>query len=124
MEKASVKSYKKFPKVIETKEDLYALMVYVAQVFRKHSYSERMAAKGITYLDLANDLFLLFLEGNLSPKSRRPFVNGKATKPSKALELPIDKFEAYGIIHRDLFNILRSPTREEHSRVTLQVMEE
>jgi hypothetical protein len=111
------------PKVIETKEDLYALILNAAQKFRQPCYAARLAMKGFTYLDLADDYFLEFLAGKTKVGPRRPVVNGKQTKPTLRLKLPIAKSAAFTIIRRDLLNALTKQTEEERQHVELESLE-
>ena len=113
-------SYRKLPQTVTTKEELYALVVAVAQVFRTETFTLRLATKGITYLDLANDYYLAFLEGKLAPTQRRAVVNGKPTRPSAILTLPISKSTAFAIVRHDLLDALRRKTTEEKENVELQ----
>lgn len=109
-------NYKKLPDLIVTKEDLYNLIVVASRKFQQPAYAQRLAIKGMTHLDLANELFLKFLDGGLAPKHRR---KGKGTKPANDVKLPIKKTLAYASLVRDLMNLVNRRTREEKARVQL-----
>ena len=97
------------PVVLKTQEDLYRVMQCTVKVLL-HRY-------GIFDLEVdevANDLFLKWLETGGKPKGRRRSkVNGKKTKPSIVLELPIRKGMAYYIIRNDVKNYLDSVMRKK-----------
>ena len=112
----AVVHYKDLPDVLETKDDLYNLIVVASRKFQQPVYSGRLASKGMTHLDLANELFLKFMEGGLAPKHRR---KGKGTKPATDVLLPIKKNRAYATLSRDLLDLVRKRTPEEKAHVQL-----
>ena len=117
-------SYKDVPTILRTHEDMYLLLCVVAQKFRTPRYALRLATKGQTHMDLADEIFLHYMQGKLVPHHRKPMRNGKATRPSIPLFLPVKKSTAYGILVKDMLNLLRCPTSEERARVTLTTMGE
>ena len=116
-------SYRKLPKVLTSQDDLYSLIVAVAEVYRSKAFTGRLAQLGVTYLDLADELYTEILEGRKKPKARRPLVRGKSTNPSVELELPLNKTVTWGIVKRDLFNKIKAKTREEREQVTLESLD-
>jgi hypothetical protein len=116
-------TYKDLPDTITTNEELYALTIRVVGNLRSATTNTRMTAKGMTHMDVANDLFLRYLQG-LEPKTRRPVIKGKLTSPTMKLAPPVKKRIAYGIITRDALNYISSVTREEHQRVQLVAFDE
>lgn len=117
-------SYRKLPQRLTTPDELYSLVVAVAQIFRSRSYAERLAKIGASYLDLADDYFLSYLEGKTKPKKRFPVRNGRKTSPAVELTLPIDKSVAYYIVQRDILTMVTKPTTEERERVSLESLEQ
>ena len=115
--------YADIPKTIKTNDELYQLIVNAAQKFRQPCYAARLAVKGQTYLDLADDYFLKYLSGDMKVGTRRPVVKGKATKPTHRLELPLAKSTAFTIVRRDLLNALTKQTEEERQNVALESLE-
>ena len=113
-------SYRKLPKVLATQDELYSLIVAVAEGYRAKAFTGRLAQLGVSYLDLADELYTEVLEGRKKPKARRPLVKGKSTNPSVELTLPLDKAVAWGIVKLDLFNKIKTKTREEREQVTLE----
>jgi len=117
-------SYKDVPTILRTHEDVYLLLCVVAQKFRTPRYTTRLALKGQSHMDLADDIFLRYMQGKLVPSHRKPMRNGKATRPAIPLFLPVKKYVAYGILVKDMLNLLRCPTSEERAHVTLTTMGE
>jgi hypothetical protein len=117
-------SYNKLPNVLMTEDDLYSLIVVVAQIFRSQSYADRMAKIGISYLDLADDYYLSYLEGRTKPTKRFPVRNGVSTRPAVELALPIEKTTAYTIVKFDLLTVISRDTPEERANVVLESIEQ
>ena len=123
MDNRTTTSYRKLPNVLTSQDDLYALIVAVAEVYRSKAFAVRLAQLGVTYLDLADELYTEVLEGRKKPKARRPLVRGKPTNPSVELELPLSKTVAWGIVKLDLFNKIKAKTLEEREQVTLESLD-
>jgi hypothetical protein len=112
----STLKYSNLPDVLETKEDLYNLIVIASRKFHQPCYANRLATMGLSHRDLAHELILRFLTDGLAPKHRRV---GKGTNPANDVRLPIRKNRAYATLSRDLLNIVRKLTPEEKARVEL-----
>lgn len=108
--------YNDLPDVLQTKEDLYNLIVVASRKYQQPIYANRLAAKGMTHLDLANELFLRFIGGGLAPKHRR---KGNGTNAANDVTLPIKKTRAYATLSRDLLDMIRKRTPEEKAQVQL-----
>jgi hypothetical protein len=117
-------NYKKLPEMIECQNDLYQLMICVSNRFRAANYRLRLSFLGITPMDIANSLFLKFLEGlpeNRPHRKRKriPVVKGKKTRRAKQLRLPIEKQKAYRMLTLDAHDFIRKKTKEENARINL-----
>ena len=117
-------SYRNLPPILHTKEELYSLVVAAAQVFRTKTQASRMAVLSITYLDLADEYFLSWLEGNTKPAYRQPVRKGKEQRETVELELPISKSIAFYIARRGLIHIICLKTTEEKENIKLESWDE
>jgi len=98
---------KEIPIIIDNSKDgqenLYKVMQCVARMLlKKYKIFE------LEIDEVANDLFIKWMQTGGYPKNRHPVVNGKPTKPSISLRLPIRKGMAYCIIRQDVKNYLSS----------------
>ena len=116
----STTSYRNLPPTLHTKEELYSLIVAAAQVFRTKTYEHRMAEKGMSYLDLADEFFLSWLKNGSKPMCRKPVRGGKATNPAVELTLPISKNIAFYIVKYDLLSRAGKLTLEEREGIELE----
>ena len=122
MTKTNVPTYRDLPVILTTNEEIYSVFVRVAQVIGSKDQC-RMNQKGLTFADVADELFLRYLQ-ELKPRGRRKTYWCKPTKIAVPLFVPIKKSTAYSIIQRDTKNYLRLKTNEEKAGVTLTSLEE
>ena|ERR1039458_5256448 len=113
-----VLKYTDLPEVLETKEDLYNVIVIASRKFQQTAYANRLADKGMTHMDLANELFIKFLSGGLAPSHRKSVGN-----PSNLVKMPIGRNRAYATLSRDLMDLIRKRTPEEKAKIRLVTTE-
>ena len=120
--RVNVPTYRDLPVILTTNEEMYAVFVRAAQVVSsKNQY--RMKQKGLTPTDVADELFLRYLQA-FKPRHRSKTYRGKPTKLAVPLFVPVKKSTAYYIIQRDVRNYLQLKTKEEKAGVTLTSLPE
>ena len=110
---------KKSNKKIVTAEELYKLMQVVSSSVLRNFKNTKLET-----FDVANELFLRWLQTGGKPKFRRLIYKGKKTKPSTSLVLPIRANRAYHIISSDAKNFLKSYVRKSLPTISLEGMSE
>jgi hypothetical protein len=92
---------------IKSPEELYVLMQKVSSLVLR-----RFKGLGLEPNDVANEVFLKWLESGGKPKRRRPIYKNKLTKPSTPLVLPIKGGMAHHIVLNDVKNLLKNKSRK------------
>jgi hypothetical protein len=102
--------YRDLPEIITTNDELYVVFMQAAKTLSPR-WRVRMEQKGLTPADVADELFIQYLE--------KFKFKGKPTKPSIPLFLSINKKTALALIQHDIIDFLSKKTTEEKGNVTL-----